>query len=91
MSAFGSRCMGPMTELRRNIAIEGADARAREPSSDATRGVVRLEVGRQPGSGATADFGSVPPGPRRSTTVIRRILASITRRSWTPLPGNATT
>ena len=36
-------------------------------------------------------LGCVPSGPRRSTTVIRRALASITRRSSTPLPGNATT
>ena len=36
-------------------------------------------------------FGLVPRGPRRSTTVIRRALASMTRRSSTPLPGNAMT
>jgi len=35
--------------------------------------------------------GQLPNGPRRSTTVIRCFLASITRRSVTPLPGNATT
>ena len=32
-------------------------------------------------------FGLVPSGPRRSTTVIRRVLASMTRRSRTPLPS----
>ena len=59
-------------------------------NASAAGALARRPFGRQSVDSDGA-FGLVPSGPRRSTTVIRRDRSSMTRRSSTPLPGNATT